>query len=142
MGRRLLWVRQAMGLNQTEAARIVGLTQTAWSSYELGKRCPDQFELPRLIAKLKITREYLMEGDLSGIDRGLAAKIADTTPEATEDMKVNAARKEGFNEGIEAAAAFMSARAERIRSEGAGNISLMMAKIYKDEAAGIAALKR
>jgi len=141
MGQRLLWVREALGLNQTDMARLVGLTQTAWSSYELGKRWPDQFELPKIIAKLKITRDYLMEGDLSGIDRALAAKIADSTPKATEDMKMNAARKEGFNEGIEAAVAFMSARAERIRNEGAGNISVMMAKIYDDEAAGIAALK-
>ena len=52
------------------------------------------------------------------------------------------AREDGFNEGIDAAVAFMLARAERIRTEGAGNVSLMMAKIYEDEAAGIAALKR
>lgn len=47
-----------------------------------------------------------------------------------------------FNEGIEAAAAFMRARAERIRKEGAGNVSLMMAKIYDDEATSILTLKR
>lgn len=142
MGRRLRWVREALGLNQTDAAKMVGLTQTAWSTYELGKRWPDQFEQPRLIAKLKITREYLMEGDLSGIDRGLADKIAASTPQAIEDMKVNGARKEGFNEGVEAAVAFMLDRAARIKTEGAGNMALMMAKIYEDEAAGIADLKR
>lgn len=52
------------------------------------------------------------------------------------------ARTDSFNEGIDAAVAFMRARAERIRTEGAGNTSLMMARIYDDEAAGIAALKR
>ncbi len=89
MGRRLRWVRDALGLNQTDMARMVGLTQTAWSSYELGRRWPDQFAVVRLLAKLKITREYLLEGDLSGIDRELAIRIAAQHPEL-----VNPTRKE------------------------------------------------
>jgi transcriptional regulator with XRE-family HTH domain len=81
MGQRLLWVREALGLNQTDMARRVGLTQTAWSLYELGKRWPDQFELPRILAKLGITREFLMGGDLSGLDRDVAIRIAAHHPE-------------------------------------------------------------
>ena len=42
MGRRLRWVREALGVNQTDMARMVGVTQTAWSLYERGKRWPDQ----------------------------------------------------------------------------------------------------
>ncbi len=81
MGQRLRWVREALGLNQTDMARLVGLTQTAWSSYEVGRRWPDIFHATRLMAKLKITREYLLEGDLSGIDRELAIRIAAQHPE-------------------------------------------------------------
>lgn len=81
MGQRLRWVREALGLNQTDMARMVGLTQTGWSLYERGARWPDQFAAVRLMAKLKITREYLLEGDLSGIDRELAIQIAAQHPE-------------------------------------------------------------
>ena len=61
---------------------------------------------------------------------------------STTASLVTLAQREGFNDGIDAAVAFMRSRAERIRTEGAGNVSLMMAKIYDDEADGIAALKR
>jgi len=81
MGQRLRWVREALGLNQTDMARLVGLTQTGWSLYERGKRWPDQFAAVRLMAKLKITREYLLSGDLTGIDRELAIRIAAQHPQ-------------------------------------------------------------
>ncbi len=81
MGRRLRWVREALGVNQTHMARMVGITQAAWSLYERGLRWPDQFAAVRLMAKLKITREYLLEGDLSGIDRDLAIRLAAQHPE-------------------------------------------------------------
>lgn len=81
MGRRLRWVREALELNQTDMARMVGLTQTAWSLYERGLRWPDQFQAVRLMAKLKVTREYLLTGDLTGIDRELAIRLAAQHPE-------------------------------------------------------------
>ena len=81
MGRRLRWVREALGVNQTDMARMVGVTQTAWSLYERGKRWPDQFAAVRLMAKLKVTREYLLSGDLTGIDRDLAIRLAAQHPE-------------------------------------------------------------
>ena len=81
MGRRLRWVREALGVNQTEMARMVGVTQTAWSLYERGLRWPDQFAAVRLMAKLKVTREYLLEGDISGIDRDLAIQLVAQHPE-------------------------------------------------------------
>jgi transcriptional regulator with XRE-family HTH domain len=81
MGRRLRWVREAYGKKQQEMAEIVGIHQTSWSLYERGKRWPDQFEAVRLIAKLKITREYLLDGRLLGIEPELAIRIAARHPE-------------------------------------------------------------
>lgn len=81
MGRRLRWVREALGQSQGQIAEAVGVHQTAWSLYERGLRWPDQFEAVRLIAKLRISREYLLEGDLSGVERELAIRLAASHPE-------------------------------------------------------------
>ena len=81
MGKRLRWVREANLWNQTQAGEAVGVTQTAWSLYERGLRWPDAFEAIRLIAKLKISREYLLSGDLGGVERDLAIRLAAAHPE-------------------------------------------------------------
>ena len=81
MGERLRWVREALDLTQEQIAAAVGVHQTAWSLYELGKRWPDQFEAMRLIAKLQITREYLLMGSLEGVAPALAIRIAAKHPE-------------------------------------------------------------
>ena len=84
MGQRLRWVREARGWNQTQAGEVVGVTQTAWSLYERGLRWPDAFEAVRLIAKLKISRDYLLTGDLGGVERDLAIRLAASHPELVE----------------------------------------------------------
>lgn len=81
MGMRLRWVREAMNKSQEEMAEIVGVHQTAWSKYEAGERWPDQFKIPRVISKLKISRAYLMEDSLQGVDRDLAIRLAADHPE-------------------------------------------------------------
>src|SRR4249920_2925435 len=81
MGERLRWVREAYGRNQAEMADIVGVSQAAWHYYEVGKRWPDQFAAIRMIAKLKISREYLLEGDLRDVDKALAIYLAAHHPE-------------------------------------------------------------
>lgn len=81
MGERLRWVREIMFGSQEEAAEHVGVHQTAWSLYERGKRMPDLFNAPRVIAKLRISREYLVEGSLEGVERELAIRLAAAHPE-------------------------------------------------------------
>ena len=81
MGQRLRWVREAMGISQEAIAVAAGVHQTAWSLYERGLRWPDQFEVPRLLAKLKISREYLLENTLEGVDPALAIRLAAMHPE-------------------------------------------------------------
>lgn len=81
MGERLRWVREARGESQDKIATHVGLHQTSWSLYERGLRWPDSFEAVRLISKLKITKEYLLDGTLDGVDRDLAIRLAASHPE-------------------------------------------------------------
>jgi transcriptional regulator with XRE-family HTH domain len=82
MGERLRWVREAFGEQSQQAiADKVGVHQTLWSMYERGKRAPDQFNAVRIIAKLGISREYLLEGKLDGVERNLAIRLAAKHPE-------------------------------------------------------------
>jgi transcriptional regulator with XRE-family HTH domain len=81
MGRRLRWVREAYDMTQGQMARAVGLDQTTWSYYESGKRWPDQFAAVRLVARLKISVAYLLEGSLDGVERELAIRLAASHPE-------------------------------------------------------------
>jgi transcriptional regulator with XRE-family HTH domain len=81
MGKRLRWVREALGKSQQEMADAVGVHQTAWSLYERGHRWPDQFEAVRLMAKLQLSREYLLEESLQGVERELAIRLAARHPE-------------------------------------------------------------
>lgn len=81
MGRHLRWVRKALGESQETLAAHVGVHQTSWSFYERGLRWPDSFSLVRLTSKLKITAEYLKDGDLRGVDRDLAIRLAAAHPE-------------------------------------------------------------
>lgn len=81
MGMRLRWVREAMNKSQEEMAEIIGVHQTAWSKYESGLRWPDQFGIAPLLSKLKISRAYLLEDSLQGVDRDLAIRLAADHPE-------------------------------------------------------------
>jgi len=80
-GQRLRWVREVLGMSQAQIAEAVGITQSAWSLYELGKRWPDQFEAPRLASKLKISLDYMLNGSLDEVERELAIRLAARHPE-------------------------------------------------------------
>jgi ribosome-binding protein aMBF1 (putative translation factor) len=86
VGMRLRWVREARGLTQAEIADQVGVSDSAWSLYERGLRFPDIFEATRLLAKLRISREYLLEGRLSGVEAGLAIRLAAAHPHLADTI--------------------------------------------------------
>jgi transcriptional regulator with XRE-family HTH domain len=81
MGRRLRWVRDIHELSQAQMAEAVGIHQSAWSLYEAGKRWPDIAQAARIVAKLKISLAYLLEGSLEGVERQLAIRLAACHPE-------------------------------------------------------------
>jgi transcriptional regulator with XRE-family HTH domain len=81
VGERLRWVREALELTQAQIAVAVGIDQSAWSHYELGRRWPDIGTAMRLVAKLKISLPYLLDGSLEGVERQLAIRLAAYHPE-------------------------------------------------------------
>lgn len=83
MGERLRWVREALNLSQEQITQQLEIQrhQTSWSLYERGLRWPDEFEAERLLAKLQISRAYLLEGSLEGVERELAIRLAASHPE-------------------------------------------------------------
>jgi transcriptional regulator with XRE-family HTH domain len=85
IGQRLRWVREALSLSQEQIATRVGVHQTAWSLYERGLRMPDQFEVPRLAAKLQISIPYILGEGLEGVERELAIRLAAQHPELVEN---------------------------------------------------------
>lgn len=87
MGERLRWVREVLGRAQQDLADLIGVHQTSWSLYERGLRWPDQFEIVRMISKLKISREYLLEGNLDQVDRDLAIRLAASHPELVQPIR-------------------------------------------------------
>lgn len=87
MGQRLKWVREARGLSQAQIAAEVGVHQTQWSLYERGKCMPDAFAGERMVAKLKITKEYLFGGGLDGVERVLAIRLAAHHPELVDPIR-------------------------------------------------------
>jgi transcriptional regulator with XRE-family HTH domain len=81
IGQHLRYVREAWGRSQTEIATITGIHQTTWSLYERGLRLPDQFAVERIAAKLRLDISYIWNGDLSGLEREVAIRIAASHPE-------------------------------------------------------------
>lgn len=81
MGQRLRWVRDILGKSQAQMADAVGIDQTAWSLYERGQRWPDVTQAARIVAKLKVSLSYLLEGSLEGVERELAIRLAAHHPE-------------------------------------------------------------
>lgn len=97
IGQRLRWVREAMDdASQETLADLVGVHQTAWSLYERGLRTPDQFEILRMVSKLRISMAYLLEGSLDGVDRDLAIQLAARHPELV--LPTNKASDKGMGQ--------------------------------------------
>ena len=54
--------RKALGLTQVEMAKTLGITQTAYGNYELGKRNPKPEMLCKMSQVLKCTVDELLKG--------------------------------------------------------------------------------
>jgi len=61
-GERLRAVRRELGLNQTEMARAVGVTQSSMGAYESGGRKPPLAVLLALELRFRISHEWILHG--------------------------------------------------------------------------------
>ncbi|MUT65404.1 helix-turn-helix domain-containing protein [Paenibacillus sp. NEAU-GSW1] len=68
MGERLRELRVQRNLSQETVARIIGITRSAYSHYEINNRQPVYDTLIKLAAFFHVTIDYIIEGDASGSD--------------------------------------------------------------------------
>jgi transcriptional regulator with XRE-family HTH domain len=78
-GQRLKSLRMSQGLNQTQFAKMVNLTQAAISQFEDGKRIPSSGALQKISIGLGISLDELIENPPSQSDSG--------NPEKDEAMR-------------------------------------------------------
>lgn len=64
LGKRLEQIRKDKKINQSDLAKIIGLTQQTISSYEKGVNKPSIDILLRLAAELNVSSDYLLFGNM------------------------------------------------------------------------------
>ena len=75
IGKRLVQLRRAFGLNQTEFAARLGLRQHTLSAWEIGERRPGIDSALLIRAEYGATLDWLYAGDHSGLGLKLADAI-------------------------------------------------------------------
>lgn len=63
LGQRLLSVRKAQGLNQSEMAHSVGLSYRSYRAYETGDRDPAFYPMVEIVRVYKLDAEWFLFGD-------------------------------------------------------------------------------
>lgn len=63
MGNRLKELRIQRSLSQEAVARIIGITRSAYSHYEINNRQPVYDTLIKLAAFFSVTTDYIIDGD-------------------------------------------------------------------------------
>lgn len=62
IGQRLRAIRSANGLNQEEAAGLVGVTRRQWVSWEAGQVTPSAWALLELMLKIDVDPGWVLDG--------------------------------------------------------------------------------
>ena len=61
LGTRIQNAREKMGLNATQAAKLIGVGKSTWSLYESDKRTPSVATLKRIAEELNVSMDYLVD---------------------------------------------------------------------------------
>ena len=85
IGLRIRWAREIMDPNRTGFARAFGFDRTILRDAESGRRPPNIFLLIELIHALKISPNYVLWGDLAGVESRMAVRLAQAHPELVPD---------------------------------------------------------
>ena len=76
VGARLELTRQALGLDQGEFARLCGLKANTYNQYERGLYYPSIASLYALRDRYRLTIDWILDDDPSGLPYDLGAAIA------------------------------------------------------------------
>lgn len=78
----MAWAREAVGLNQSDLARLIGSDASTVNKFEKGDRVPSVFHVIAMCAHLRISADYLIRGLLAPrFDQELSYLLAAQHPE-------------------------------------------------------------
>ena len=75
VGRRLAETRRALQLSQEQAAKVAGVTRSAWKNWENGLRFPDSPAMIRFCNEFSVTMDWIYRGNMTGLPNSLIAKL-------------------------------------------------------------------
>lgn len=75
VGGRLGQARAALGKNQAEISRVMGVSYQAWNNYESGRRPLDIVLASQLCERFGLTLDWLYRGELAGLPFEIAEEI-------------------------------------------------------------------
>ncbi len=67
---------EAIGITPAQAARVAGVSPSRLGNWMRGANYPDPLALLRLRARFGVTLDYIYAGDLAGLPRALADRVA------------------------------------------------------------------
>lgn len=81
IGRRIKWARELVEPNRAEFARTLGVDRSTLQKIEDGDRAPSIFNVIELSHQLRISPDYILTGDLRGVDGEVAGYLVRHHPE-------------------------------------------------------------
>lgn len=80
VGARLRWVRELIGIKQTELSAELKLTQGEWSRWETEARAAPPHLMIEVCNRLQISMDYIYRGSLLGVHPDLAEQLLKAHP--------------------------------------------------------------
>lgn len=81
IGERILWARELVEPNRAAFARLMGVDRSTLQKIEDGDRAPSVFNVLDIAHRLRVTTDYILNGNLAGVDREMAAMLIQGHPE-------------------------------------------------------------
>jgi DNA-binding XRE family transcriptional regulator len=81
VGRHIRWARELVVPNRNMFAQRMGVDSSTIKHIEAGKRLPSLPLFMQLCQELKISPQYILQGQLAGVDGELAVLLASHHPE-------------------------------------------------------------
>lgn len=81
IGRRIKWARELVEPNRAQFARTLGVDRSTLQKIEDGDRAPSIFNIIDLSHQLRVSPDYILTGDLRGVDGEVAGHLVRHHPE-------------------------------------------------------------
>lgn len=81
IGQRIKWARELVEPNRAEFARTLGVDRSTLQKIEDGTRAPSVFNILEISHILRISPDYILTGNLKGVDGEIAGRLVHNHPE-------------------------------------------------------------